>query len=200
MIHRSYERPRLNERFLYLIFLSLWTGLVHTLVHLWTDRDRVDLPGVTVEPKKDNQDPAQEETKRNALAEIIIREGYLVATRALKQTIMSNITGMFAYLIVRGYMWRYTIRIARMFYRISNTPEPFNWPVGLFFFIRTFWVSLLIFILWEVTQSAFKIYFSMEPLKDMKVLSDLSVDPNGTLITGFKHTRKPFTQVSTLAA
>lgn len=185
----------MNERYLYLIFLSIWTGIIHTIVHLSTDRDRVDLPGVTVEPRKDKEELAlQSAKKKDQLRELCIEQGSLVLRRACRQSVITTLTGMFAYLPFRYVMWRYTLRVTRIFYRVSNTPEPYNWPVGFMFYIRTFWITFLIFSLWEITQSAFRIYFSMEPLKDGKILSDLSADPNGTLVTGFKHTRKPYTQ------
>lgn len=188
----SHERSRLNERYLYLIFLSIWTGIIHTIAHLASDRDRVDLPGVTVEPRKELA--LQSAKKRDQLRELCIEQGNLVLRRAFRQSVITTLTGMFAYLPFRYMMWRYTLRVTRIFYRISNTPEPYNWPVGFMFYIRTFWITFLIFSLWEIAQSAFHIYFSMVPLKDGKILSDLSADPNGTLVTGFRHTRKPFTQ------
>jgi len=191
----SHERSRLNERYLYLIFLSIWTGIIHTIVHLAADQDRVDLPGVTIEQRMDKEELAlQSAKKREQLKELCIEQGNLVLRRALRQSVITTLTGMFAYLPFRYMMWRYTFRVARVFYRISNTQEPYNWPVGFMFYIRTFWVTFLIFSLWEIAQSAFRTYFSMQPLKDGKILSDLSADPNGTLVTGFKHTRKPYTQ------
>lgn len=193
---RHNDRSRLNERFLYLTFLAVWTGIIHTVAHLSSDRDRVDLPGVTIEPKKHGEELALEELKKaNAFKEKLMREGCSVFLRALRQSIIAAITGMFAYLPVRGPMWRYTLRITRIFYRLSTSSEPYSWPVGFLFFFRTLWVSFLVFFLWEFTQSTFIIYFSMEPLKDGQVLSSLSADANGTLLTGFKHTRKPLTQV-----
>ncbi|KAF8474949.1 nucleoporin protein Ndc1-Nup [Kalaharituber pfeilii] len=168
---RSYERPRLNERFLYLLFLSLWTGIVHTVYHLSTDKDRVDLPPVSKQ------------------------EGKGVAVQAGKQALFTAVSGMFAYLFVRKSAWRYTLRVARLFFRISTIPEPYSWPVGILFFIRTLWITLLIFMMWETAHAAFHLYFTMEPLKDGQVLSEGSADPNGTLVTGFKQRNKPFTQV-----
>ncbi|KAF8418518.1 nucleoporin protein Ndc1-Nup [Tirmania nivea] len=192
----SHERSRLNERYLYLIFLSIWTGTIHTISHLATDRDRIDLPGVIIVPKKDKEEELalQSEKKKDQLWELCNKQGNVVLQRAFRQSVITTLTGMFAYLPFRYMMWRYTLRVARVFYRISNTPEPYNWPVGFMFYIRTFWITFLIFSLWEIAQSAFHVYFSMEPLKDGKILSDLSVDPNGTLVTGFRHSRKPFTQ------
>lgn len=193
---RYNDRSRLNERFLYLTFLAVWTGVVHTVVHLSNDRDRVDLPSVTIEPRKSGEELAVEDLRKaNVFKEKLTKEGRLVLLRALRQSIIATITGMFAYLPVRGPMWRYTLRITRIFYRLSTSSEPYSWPVGFLFFFRTLWVSFLVFLLWEFTQSTFIIYFSMEPLKDGQVLSSLSADANGTLLTGFKHNRKPFTQV-----
>lgn len=181
---------------MYLIFLAGWTGFIHTVAHLSSDRDRVDLPSVTIELKKYGEELALEESRKaNVFKEKLTKEGRLVLARALNQSIIASITGMFAYLPFRGPMWRYALRITRIFYRLSTSSEPYSWPVGFLFFFRTLWVSFLVFLLWEFTQSTFIIYFSMEPLKDGQVLSSLSADANGTLLTGFKHTRKPFTQV-----
>ncbi|KAF8458879.1 nucleoporin protein Ndc1-Nup [Terfezia claveryi] len=195
VVEPNHERSRLNERYLYLIFLSIWIGVIHTIVHLASDRDRVELPAVTIELRKDKEELAlQAAKKRDELRELCIKQGNLVLRKAFRQSVITTLTGMFAYLPFRYMMWRYTFRVTRIFYRISNTPEPYNWPVGFMFYTRTFWITFLIFSLWEITQSAFQIYFSMEPLKDGRILSDLSADPNGTLVTGFMHTSKPFTQ------
>ena len=177
-------------------------GVIHTIYHLSSNRDRIELPTVALQPRGKqaaaSRTAALENTK-NQLLELIIQEGFKknggVFMRALKQSLVAVTTGMFVYLPVRHQAWRYTLKIARLFYRISNINEPHSWPVGPWFFLRTIWVSFLIFLLWEVANTTFKIFFSMEPLKDGEVLSNGSMDKNGTLVTGFKQPGRPLTQV-----
>lgn len=110
------ERPRLNERFLYLTFLAVWTALIHTVNHLWQDKDRIDLPSVTLQPRRDGEVITQE-AKQVMMGEQLFKEANLAFVRAFKLALLSVVTAMPAYWPVRKSMWRYTLNIARMFYR-----------------------------------------------------------------------------------
>jgi hypothetical protein len=46
--NRSYERPRLNERFIYLLFFSGYIGVVQGIQHVASDRARLVFPEDTV--------------------------------------------------------------------------------------------------------------------------------------------------------
>src|SRR5690606_38690633 len=110
-----------------------------------------------------------------------------------KQTLFTVLTAMPVYAPFRDYIWRYALRIVRISWRVSTTPHPVAWPVWPRFLLLTIWLTGLVLTMWEVSHAAFKFYFSMEPKKDSRLLSEFSMDPNGTLITGLQ-SNKPFTQ------
>ncbi|KAI5809609.1 nucleoporin protein Ndc1-Nup [Peziza echinospora] len=193
---KATERPRLNERCLYLVFLAFYMAGVHTVSHLSSDRDRIDLPSVTLEASKDGESslPGVVEAKQMAAKEKLLKEINRIFLRALRQTLFSATTGMIVYLPFRRTTWSWTLKVARVFYRLSNIAHPHVWPVGFWFFFRSLWICMLVFTLWECGHAAFSWYFSMTPMKESKTLSSGSRDPNGTLVTGLKQSTKPFTQ------
>jgi nucleoporin NDC1 len=46
--YRTYERPRLNERFIYLVYSASHVGLVQGILHIYRDRGRLEFPDVNV--------------------------------------------------------------------------------------------------------------------------------------------------------
>ena len=64
---RSYERPRLNERFLYLIFFSVYTGILQGVYHVTKDRARLEFPETPVNHPPMPRAPARSPVANNVV-------------------------------------------------------------------------------------------------------------------------------------
>ncbi|PWW72430.1 hypothetical protein C7212DRAFT_227285 [Tuber magnatum] len=180
---KSYERPRLNERFLYMIFFAYYTGFVQAVLHLYEDRGRLQLPHLYLSPKA---------AFKKKLVE--------VPSGALHMALISACTAPFAYMPFRGVIWHYTLVTAKAFYWLNRSSTLPSFPVGAGMFIRSLWLSFLIGVMWQISNIAFDVYFTQKPLSaDGKTISEKSPDPNGTLVTGLKASQAPLTQVCSCA-
>ncbi|KAH0609035.1 uncharacterized protein H6S33_001263 [Morchella sextelata] len=143
---KTYERPRLNERFIYLVYSASHVGLVQGILHIYRDRGRLEFPDVNVPPNE----------ALKARIPVIVKDALTLA------------------LITLTFFW---------LNRSSSVP---SWPIDTIF--RNLWVAFLLGCIWESVHTAFSIYFSEEPIKDGKAISEKSPDPNGTLVSGLRAT------------
>lgn len=175
---KSYERPRLNERFIYLLFFSGYIGVVQGIQHVASDRARLVFPEDTV-PTKD--------AFLKQFPPALWNSGVVVS--------ISTVTAAFVYLFFRPMLWANTLWIARQFYWLnrSTTLPPF--PVGPGLFIRSGVIAFMTAWLAEISHLAFTVYFVENPFLDNKSITDKSPDPNGTLVSGLRMTRAPLTQL-----
>lgn len=97
---RSYERPRLNERFLYLVFFSVFIGVFRGCAHVYYDRARLVFPEVPYASYKD-AGAAQIPT-------VAWNVGYYVS--------FFSIFGPLVYFPFRYILWSHTLAFARHFY------------------------------------------------------------------------------------
>ena len=105
---RSYERPRLNERFLYLVFFSVFIGVLSGGAHIYYDRARLVLPEV---PYASYQDAG--------LAQIPI-----LASKLGSYVSFSSIFGPLVYAPFRYILWSHTLAFARHFYWYAGPRFP----------------------------------------------------------------------------
>ncbi|KAF8252840.1 hypothetical protein K440DRAFT_362443 [Wilcoxina mikolae CBS 423.85] len=175
---RSYERPRLNERFLYLIFFSAYIGVLQGIYHVAQDRARLEFPDVPITSYK--------EAARRQLPLLGWNVGVLTA--------VSAVTGPLAYLPFRHIFWSYTLWFARQFYWLNRSAALPAYPVGPGLFIRSGVIAFLTCLSAEIAHVAFTSFFIENPFQTSKVVSDKSSDPNGTLVTGLRSTKAPLTQ------
>lgn len=76
--------------------------------------------------------------------------------------------------------------VARTIFWLNRSSTLPAWPVGGGLFIRSAWIAFLLGSIWESAHVAFNVYFSEEPIKDGKTISEKSPDSNGTLVSGLK--------------
>ncbi|RPB14400.1 hypothetical protein P167DRAFT_484672 [Morchella conica CCBAS932] len=164
---KTYERPRLNERFIYLVYSASHVGLVQGILHIYRDRGRLEFPDVNVPPNE----------ALKARIPVIVKD-------ALTLAIIALFTCPITYFFVRSGIWHYTLIIARTFFWLNRSSSVPSWPIDTIF--RNFWVAFLLGCIWESVHTAFSIYFSEEPIKDEKTISEKSPDPNGTLVSGLR--------------
>jgi hypothetical protein len=91
--------------------------------------------------------------------------------------------------------------------RSTSLPD---FPLNLDLLLRSAWIAVVIGVLWESTNLYFEIFiskvffhfrcfiakYSQIPACQGVLLSDISDDPTGTLITGIQNRERPFTQVN----
>ncbi|KAL7267236.1 hypothetical protein RUND412_010183 [Rhizina undulata] len=174
---KSYERPRLNERYLYLAYFAVYTGCAQGVLHIIHDRGKVEI-----------------DKKAGPFKELMRQRAPFIFANAFFLSLLSGVTAPLIYLAVRPMIWTCTLNLARRVYWLNRSSAIPSFPVGPTLFFRSVWVSMLLGLLWETTHTAFSVYFTQEPLKDGKPVSEKSPDPNGTLITGLKASKAPLTQ------
>jgi len=175
--NKSYEKYRLNERYLYLTFYSFHLGAIYAISHLALDRDWLKL----LNPNK-----GLEQTLRATWVHGAILVGF--------HTIISTLTAPLVYGLFRGTVWSMGVNTIGIFFRLQNHQAVFGFPVTFGLFLRSVWLSLLVCTIWEISNIAFTHYFSLEPVNNGTTVSERSTDPNGSLMLGLKTTKKPLTQ------
>lgn len=164
------------------------------MLHIGRDRGRLELPSVNVwlllleigqarsreTPTDDNaQVPPKVALKKQAPT---------IIANAIFLAIITAFTSPITYFFFRSGIWHYTLVIARAFFWLNRSSTVPSWTfaslVAMFF--RSFWICLLLGCIWESAHIAFNVYFTEEPIKDGKTISEKSPDPNATLVSGLK--------------
>jgi len=114
---RSYERPRLNERFLYLVFFACYTGFIQAALHLYEDRGRLQLPHLYVWPNEVERTSILDAKSSQLSPKAAFKKKFPeVPSGALHMALVSSCTAPFAYMPFRGVIWHYTLATAKTFY------------------------------------------------------------------------------------
>jgi len=189
---RSYERPKLNERPLYLRSVFVFFGVAQAVWHLYKDYDRVSFPRSPLElgAAQQGQGIKAVLSKRT---EDVKRMAIELTARLLTSIVGSSVVyGLF----LRQSIWSWTFIFASTWHSL-----PKNSRYGSFTGIVTslLWTLLfngtLLLLTWECANLAFDAYVAQAPLKNGGVLTDSSTDPNHSLIAGLK-AKKEVTRVS----
>ncbi|RDW91506.1 hypothetical protein BP5796_02671 [Coleophoma crateriformis] len=171
----SFERPRLNERPIFLMSHFLILGLSQTVLHLFYDYDRVDMPVSKAKPEVILPPLTQIYNKS-------LRMAFSALFRAIGMTLLSPIIYVF---FIRRTAWSYTLAFAKFFWSLpKSTSLPTTWPFHIKILGKTFTGGFLIILLWEIANIAFSAYVAQEPLKNERPITHESRDPNGSLLTG----------------
>ncbi|KAK6535144.1 hypothetical protein TWF694_001622 [Orbilia ellipsospora] len=174
----SYETYRLNERPLYLLSCALPLGLIQGLIHVWVDRDYLKLQ-------------KQEQTVWQALSNSIIKSIQRVGT----SIILSVASTPIFYIIFRPVICRVSHSLVGSIIKLNpdNQPQTLSNRFDLLF--RSLWLSMLIIIAWEATNISFTVEFEKSPIREGKTISEISPDPNGSLLLGLRLKKKPFSRL-----
>ncbi|KAI9734734.1 MAG: hypothetical protein M1818_006721 [Claussenomyces sp. TS43310] len=185
---KNNERPRLNERPIYLTSYFILLSLVQTGNHLAYDYDRVDMPG----KKSKSGDGPEKQANLNLPPSAQLKAVFpALITKSTKRSLTMSILGpIIYYLTIRQYAWTWTLTFARLVWSLPRSTaippiSPFHWRLLL----RTFTGGFLLTLMWEFGNAAFSAYVAQEPLKNDRPITYESRDPNGSLLTGLKGKR-----------
>lgn len=204
---RPYERPRLNENPLILRSAFVSAGLVQVVLHLVRDYDQVRMLGGDGGKDAENSlivkyariSPSTLARVPQPLRVLLVQFGPMV-TRALNGWIFACIflNPVLYFGLARHRLWKWTYAFARTWF--SDLPEGAG-PTGLFHLSKLasqmLTAPLMLFLLWEVSNTVFATTVAQPPLKkehpltsEIKdargVILHKSSDPNGSLLTGLK--------------
>lgn len=193
---RNGERPKLNERPIYLTSYLIMLALVQTGFHLFYDYDRVDMPLTKTKPESASDQLAHLIVPPSAQLKIVLP--VLVAS-ALKRALLMTMAWPFIYsIMIREIAWNWTLPLAKLLWSLPrSTALPTVAPFHFLFLGRTFAAGFLLIMMWEMGNAAFSAYVAQEPLKNERPITYESRDPNGSLLTGLKG-KKLQTKVSIL--
>lgn len=198
---RAHERTRLNERAIAFRTLFLMLGVVQSLVHLFSDRDRVPAPARKV---KVDAKTAPTIIAVDGPMALIQKAVPGILFRLLWTAAIFPLTAFLFYVCtpLRSIAWTVSFDILRFVYFLPakqrNTYTGFS-PILPFYFATVVQTSFLV-LLWEITNAAFSAYIAQPPLRrEIPLTSDnksgRASDPNGSLISGLK-SKKEFAQAS----
>ncbi|KZF25750.1 hypothetical protein L228DRAFT_83042 [Xylona heveae TC161] len=179
---KSYERPRLNERPIYLRSIFIFLAFIQSFVHLFNDYDQVRLP---------TRKTSRSNPRSQFVASPIVQLKYKflgLAQIAFFRALSLSIVGPIIYsMFIRRTAWRWMLSVSKILWALPKTSGPPSIPpYHISLIIRSVVASFLLLLLWEVANAAFGAYVAQEPLKSDKPLTADSKDPNGSLLTGLK--------------
>jgi nucleoporin NDC1 len=182
-LKRRFERPRLNERSIYLRIMFLILGLVQSVLHLLYDADRVPLQTASARPgtkRKANEAGYHPYNHLKAVLPAILQA-------SITRVAFVSLIGTVVYtLFLRQLAWRWAVSLIGSIYTLSKSEKPTRWP-GLADLISRFLVQgFSIAVLWESSNASFTAYLAEEPLKNGQPITNESKDPNGTLLLGLR--------------
>jgi nucleoporin NDC1 len=195
---RAHERARLNERAVAFRTLFVLLGVVQSLIHLFSDRDRV--PSPTRKVKVDAKAVATLTTTDAPLV-LVKRTVPGLVFRLVWTATVFPVAAIILYVFtpLRNIAWSIAFDTLRFIYFLP--PKQRNSYTGfapfLPFFIATVMQTILLVLLWEGTNAAFSAYIAQPPLRrEQPLTSDAQAkDPNGSLINGLK-SKKDFARSS----
>ncbi|EMD68385.1 hypothetical protein COCSADRAFT_196339 [Bipolaris sorokiniana ND90Pr] len=181
---RMHERFRLNERPLYLRYCFYLLAAAQSVVHLWRDYDKIDVPAM--KPKKDRGDaaPARRASKPR---HVLIKEFKGMATKSSSLVATIAVVGFIVYFpITRNLIWSYYYSLGRYLWSLSKTSTPTGLAPFLPLCLMFITEGTLLVLLWEFVNKTFDVYIAQEPLKNDNPITNDSKDPNGSLLNGLK--------------
>ncbi|KAA6410386.1 MAG: nuclear envelope [Lasallia pustulata] len=182
---RSYERPRLNERPIYLRSFFFTLAVMQSMYHLYYDYDKVTLP--VAKPKSDtvaDQQPPVMVSPLTRMRAALLQLLQTVVQRSLPMIVVGPITYS---LLIRRRAWSWTLFFAKLLWKLPKAAEPPRIPpYHISLLLRSISSCFLIIILWEASNAIFSAYVAQDPLKRGQPLTNYSPDPNGSLLNGLK--------------
>ena len=184
IIYYGGDRPRLNEKPLYLTTHLVLFGVAQAGLHLFRDTDRLSLgvvrPGQADDALR-NGDPIN--TLRRFGEELPS-----IAISSITLSFAAVVLNMVVYaLLVRSTAWSAGLSLFRLFYNLPKTNYlPLHGPWQYHVLGRCFWSGFLLSLIWMTGNAAFSTFLVKEPLKNGRPLTSESKDPNGSLLNGLK--------------
>lgn len=185
---KTNERPRLNERRMYLLSYFIMLALVQTGVHLAHDYDRVDMPAHKTDKHNTSRKPEEAAVEAPTPGKKVLSQMQGVFMRCFTRNLVLSIVAPNIYSIfIRRTAWSYTMMFAKhfLFYNLPKSSAlPSIGPFHSKLMLRAFCGGLLLSLMWEIANLVFSTYVAQEPLKNDRPITYESKDPNGSLLTG----------------
>ncbi|KAL3427717.1 nuclear envelope protein (nucleoporin protein Ndc1-Nup) [Phlyctema vagabunda] len=179
----NFDRPRLNERPIYLMSYFLILALLQTGIHLFYDYDRIDMPVTKTKPEASSDQRAH--LIQPAGVQIREKFPHIVQNSLTRSAAMTIVTPFIYSIFIRRTVWKYALGFAKIFWNLpKSTALPAISPFHFTILFKTFVAGALLIGLWESANLAFSAYVAQEPLKNERPITHESRDPNGSLLTG----------------
>jgi len=104
----GYELPRLNERFIYLLFFAMFCSLIYTVIQMAAHRAFLPYSSLRVRSAKDVLIQAHLRTE-------ITQRIAMQWTAAILLAFLLSLASPILYSTLRPTIWRYSLRLARIF-------------------------------------------------------------------------------------
>ncbi|KAJ9642390.1 hypothetical protein H2199_004770 [Coniosporium tulheliwenetii] len=189
---KSYERPRLNERPIYLRTLFICLAVVQSAVHLYNDYAGVDIPVEATSPKPDDPNPTP---ARSPYAQIWDQK-LKIFLKGTMRVLGTVVVGSFIYYIfIRQTAYRIAFALAKPFFHLPKTAKPGSIASLGDLAGRFILHGSILLCIWEFANAVFSAYVALGPLKKDRPITDDSKDPNGTLLNGLKSRKTTWAQI-----
>lgn len=181
----SGDRPRLNERPLFMVCYLGICALLQTIIHFQFDLDRLNLG--TLKGKSAGQ--GKSNSLLPASFQIALRQLPSVFAGCVKQSVSALLTTLVLYYVIfRPFTWSWALMVLRPFYNLPRANMlPPTWPTDIFLMIRCIWSGALLNFIWATANTAFSVFMAKAPLKNDTPLTAESKDKNGSLLNGLKN-------------
>ncbi|KAK9365125.1 nucleoporin protein Ndc1-Nup [Lipomyces kononenkoae] len=172
---RDFELSKVNEKRIYISSLSVYIALAYAAIHCLQDKDRLVLPSVKTDPML--------RVKRIIYPEF--RKSFLLSA-------VLSIAFIPAYLPFRGNIWRISLYFARFLATLHKSTATGSFPITP---LHSFLLSFTLLFMWNMANEMCTIYLTLGALHRGKGISEMSSDPNGTLLTGLRRgSKRQFTR------
>ncbi|KAI9785745.1 MAG: hypothetical protein M1839_008762 [Geoglossum umbratile] len=182
---KSWDRPRLNERPIYLTSTLITFAIVQSLIHLFYDYDRVSFPVNKTTPKPSGGQSAQATVPPLVQLKTDMPQ---ILSRALQRAIVTATASPLVYaLFFRRTAWSWTYFFAKAVWKLPKASTLSTIPpLHIFLLLRGLTSGFMLLFLWEIVNQTFGLYVAQEPVKRGNPLTEGTRDPNGILLNGLK--------------
>ncbi|KAK5107915.1 hypothetical protein LTR62_000575 [Meristemomyces frigidus] len=193
---RSYERPKVNENPVLLRSIYVMLAIAQTGLHLWRDYDRIE-----VEETEARESRQIEGAVVSGPMHLLVLQSQTILGRVLRLVMPGIVFCVPVYfLFVRQTMWNclaYPIAKTMLGRHLPSNEGPTAISGAGKLLWQAVSSSAMLVVLWEFSNAVFGTYVAQLPLKRSETLTadikdaagrviSKSVDPNGSLIRGFK--------------
>ena len=184
------DRAKLNERPIFFACYMFTLALHQTARHYLIDIDYLPLTRVPGEDElPEGVDPS------DPLKALLYRFPKYLLGVVTRGFLNFAYTLVLYHLILRRFAWGWALMFFRPFYNLPKTNMvPPSAPFHTVSISQCLYASVLLGLLWEISNAAFTAYMTKAPLKNGKPLTVDSKDPNGSLLNGLK-SKKPSIKV-----
>lgn len=183
------DRPRINERPIFLAFYLGCCALVQTVNHYRLDLDRLVLQTGKAPQGQEDKEPESPQRTIKAVLSQLPSELMRCAERALVSLV---IAWLLYFAIFRNMTWGWARMALQPFYDLPKSGIlPSTWLIDIALGFRSVYAGTLLGLVWSSGNMAFSLFMAHAPLKNGQPLTFEAKDPNGSLLNGLKSAKLP---------